>query len=94
MRDEDTFQFESGQRGGSQFPAVLLAVVAIAAILIVNSTALVSDASASATPRAPDASSFKLMPALLQDATHQSEGAVVPACASTRAMAADTLRTM
>lgn len=93
MRDEDTFEFESGHRGGSQFPAVLLAVVAIAAILIVNSTALVSDASASATSRAPSASNFKLMPALLQDAPPLPASGIVPACASTHAPAG-TLRTM
>lgn len=63
MRDDNpAFEFDSGSQGGSQFPAVLLAVAAIAAILLVNSTVLVPTAAAS-SHATPEASSLKPMPA-------------------------------
>jgi hypothetical protein len=61
MRDDDAFEFDPGQRGSSQLPAVLLAVAAIAAILIVNSTVLVPTAAASA--HATPAASSQSLPA-------------------------------
>ncbi len=62
MRDDQhAFEFESGPRGGSQFPAVLLALAAIIAILLVNSTVMAPAAAASAQA-APAASSVKTAP--------------------------------
>lgn len=93
MHDEDTFEFEGGTRGSSQLPAVLMALFAIAAILIVNLTALVPTASASATPPASKTTGFKLMPALMQGARpERSREASAPDCASTQAASATVLR--
>jgi hypothetical protein len=64
MNDE-SFEFDPGPGASSSFPAVLLAAVAIAAILFVNSPTLVSPAAAHST--APNASSVKVMPALLEE---------------------------
>ncbi|MGE5337161.1 MAG: hypothetical protein ACM3PU_04985 [Gemmatimonadota bacterium] len=64
MRNDDRFEFDPGPQGPSQLPAVLLAIVAIVAILLVNSGTVIPEASASARPAR--SAGFKLMPALLQ----------------------------
>ena len=66
MNDE-SFEFEPGPGASSSFPAVLLAAVAIAAILFVNSPTLVSHAATHSPASAPNASSVKAMPALLEE---------------------------
>ncbi len=86
MRNDDRFEFDPGPQGQSQFPAVLLAIVAIVAILVVNSGAVIPEASASA--RATRSAGFKLMPALLQIDTDQHPARhAMPGCEPDRARA-------
>jgi len=92
MHDHDSFEFDAPHRGGSQFPAVLMALVAIAAILIVNLTALVPTASASAAPPAAGSAGYRPMPALLQEAEQHFTSGDAPGCSAAHAKTADTLR--
>lgn len=71
MRDDDSFEFDQDQHGGSTFPAVLLAAVAIAAILFVNTTGPISAATAAEPASTPEATSVKVIPALLDDVQPQ-----------------------
>ena len=92
MRDDDDFEFNASHRGRSQFPAVLMALVAIAAILIVNLTALIPSASASAPAPAARSAGFRLMPAVLREAKQHVTSGAGRECVTTRAETVDTLR--
>jgi hypothetical protein len=92
MRDDDAFEFDANHRGRSQFPAVLMALVAIAAILIVNLTALAPSASASAPAPATRSAGFRLMPALLREAKQHVTDGGERECTATRNDSVATLR--
>lgn len=92
MRDDDDFEFNASHRGRSQFPAVLMALVAIAAILIVNLTALLPSASASAPAPATRSAGFRLMPAVLREAEQHFTGGLAKECTERRAEIVETLR--
>jgi hypothetical protein len=91
MHDDD-FEFNASHRGRSQFPAVLMALVAITAILIVNLTALVPTASASAAAPAARSAGFRLMPAVLREAEQHFTGGRARQCTAARAESVATLR--
>jgi hypothetical protein len=64
MHRDEHFEFVPGPRGDTQTASLLLAAVAIAAILIVNSGALMAKTSNQA--QAPVTQSAKQVPALLE----------------------------
>lgn len=78
MSDDDSFKFQTDQGGMAQFPPVLIAILAIIAIVLVNSTALAPVVSASTPAPKSSAATFKSMPALLEDSKLRIEHGAAP----------------